>query len=69
MHEWAQMWPVKRFPVLVEGDRTLVEATCVIEYLTLQVPASQRDPRGSGSRLPSCEKSRFGHPGSLFGRG
>jgi glutathione S-transferase len=42
VHEWAQMWPVKRFPVLVEGDRTIVEATCVIEYLTLQVPASQR---------------------------
>lgn len=40
--EWAQMWPVKRFPVLVDGERTIMEATCIIEYLTLRMPAGER---------------------------
>lgn len=34
----AARWPIQRFPVLVEGDRTIVEATCIIEYLGLQHP-------------------------------
>lgn len=38
----AQLWPMKRFPVLVDGDRTVFEATCIIEYLGLQRPAAQR---------------------------
>lgn len=31
--EWAELWPVKRFPVLVDGERTVFEATAIIEYL------------------------------------
>src|SRR5690348_6366902 len=31
--EFAQRWPIQRFPILVEGARQVTEATCVIEYL------------------------------------
>jgi glutathione S-transferase len=31
--ELARLWPLKRFPVLVDGDRTILEATTVIEHL------------------------------------
>lgn len=36
--ELERLWPMKRFPVLVDGDRTLIEATCIIEYLGLRSP-------------------------------
>ena len=36
--ELAALWPMRRFPVLVDGDRTVIEATCVIEYLDLHHP-------------------------------
>lgn len=31
--ELATLWPVKRMPILVEGDRTILEASIIIEYL------------------------------------
>jgi glutathione S-transferase len=31
----ASLWPMKRIPVLVDGDRTVVEVTVIIEYLDL----------------------------------
>lgn len=34
--ELAALWPMKRFPVLVDGARTILEASCIIEYLQLQ---------------------------------
>ena len=33
--ELAVLWPMRRFPVLVDGGRTLLEATCIVEYLDL----------------------------------
>ena len=36
--ELTALWPMRRFPVLVDGDRTVIEATCVIEYLDLHYP-------------------------------
>ncbi|MEO7336660.1 MAG: glutathione S-transferase family protein [Caldimonas sp.] len=33
MQELARRWPVKRFPVLVDGERTILEATCIVEYV------------------------------------
>jgi len=36
--EWADRWPIKRFPLLVEGERTIAEATTIIEYLQLHHP-------------------------------
>ncbi len=39
---WAQLWPMKRFPVLVEGERTVLEASCIVEYLDLYHPGPVR---------------------------
>ena len=36
--ELGALWPMKRFPVLVEQERTVLEATCIIEYLDLHHP-------------------------------
>src|SRR5207245_3532006 len=38
----AELWPMKRFPVLVDGDRTIIEATCIIEYVGLRLPGPAR---------------------------
>ncbi len=38
----AAMWPMKRFPALVEGERVILEASCVIEYLQLHHPGPVR---------------------------
>jgi glutathione S-transferase len=35
-------WPLKRFPVLVDGERTVTEASCIIEYLDLYHPGPVR---------------------------
>ena len=36
--ELARLWPLKRFPVLVDGDRTLLESSTIIEYLQYRHP-------------------------------
>ena len=36
--DFEARWPVKRFPILVDGDRTIVEASIVIEYLGVHYP-------------------------------
>lgn len=36
--ELTALWPMRRFPVLVDGDRTVIEATSVIEYLDVHHP-------------------------------
>jgi len=41
-HRLAAMWPMKRFPVLVDGERVILEASCVIEYLQLHRPGPVR---------------------------
>jgi glutathione S-transferase len=46
MAEFAQLWPLQRFPLLVENDQTIVESSIIIEYLELHHP-------GSVSLLPS----------------
>lgn len=40
--ELAAMWPIQRFPVLRDGDRMVVEASCIIEYLQLHHPGAVR---------------------------
>ena len=51
MRELGALWPLRRFPVLVDGDRTIFEASCVIEYLDLRHPGEMRlvpeDPRAA----------------------
>ncbi len=36
--ELGALWPMRRFPLLVDGDRTVIEATTIIEYLDLHYP-------------------------------
>ncbi|MBV7486418.1 glutathione S-transferase family protein [Bordetella sp. BOR01] len=51
MQRLAQRWPMKRFPMLVDGDRTIIEASCIVEYLGLYHPGPVRlipeDPRAA----------------------
>ena len=36
--QFAQRWPLKRFPLLIDGERTFVEASIIIEYLGQHYP-------------------------------
>ena len=40
--ELAALWPLKRFPLLVEGDETILEATTIIEHLQIHHPGRVR---------------------------
>ena len=40
--ELEALWPLKRFPVLVDNDRTVMEASIIIEHLALHHPGSVR---------------------------
>ena len=40
--EWLQRWPLRKFPLLVDGDRSVAETSVIIEYLQLQYPGSVR---------------------------
>ncbi|HSI60911.1 MAG TPA: glutathione S-transferase family protein [Ideonella sp.] len=40
--ELAALWPMKRFPLLVDGERTVIEASCIIEYVGLRLPGPVR---------------------------
>jgi len=36
--EWLQRWPLRKFPLLVDGERSVVETSIIIEYLQLTHP-------------------------------
>lgn len=56
----AELWPMKRFPVLVDGDRTVIEATCIIEYLGLYHPGPVRMiPEDAKAALETRFMDRF----------
>ncbi len=38
MDELTALWPLKRFPILVDGGRTVMEATSIIEHLAVHHP-------------------------------
>ena len=40
--DWLQLWPLRRFPVLVDGDRHVIETSVIIEYLQLTRPGPVR---------------------------
>lgn len=40
--EWLRRWPLRRFPLLVDGERGIVETSVVIEYLQLAHPGAVR---------------------------
>lgn len=49
--EFASLWPLRRFPVLVDNGRTVTEASIIIEYLGLHHPGPvlllPADPRAA----------------------
>ncbi|WP_375754764.1 glutathione S-transferase family protein [Corallococcus exercitus] len=40
--EWLRRWPLRKFPLLVDGDRQVVETSIMIEYLQLAHPGQVR---------------------------
>jgi glutathione S-transferase len=42
MRELEAIWPLKRFPVLVDGKRSVIETSIIIEYLQWHHPAPQK---------------------------
>jgi glutathione S-transferase len=58
--EQAALWPLKRMPVLSEGDRTVVEASIIIEYLDLHHPGAVKlIPESPASALDVRMMDRF----------
>ncbi len=40
--DWLQRWPLRKFPLLVDGERNVVETSIIIEYLHLVHPGPVR---------------------------
>jgi glutathione S-transferase len=40
--EWLRRWPLRKFPLLVDGERNVVETSVIIEYLQLVHPGPVR---------------------------
>jgi glutathione S-transferase len=49
--QFGAMWPIQKFPILLDGERMVVEASIVIEYLALHHPGPVRllpaDPKAA----------------------
>jgi len=42
LREWQERWPMRQFPLLVDGERSIPEASIIIEHLTLNHPGPVR---------------------------
>jgi glutathione S-transferase len=40
--DWLRLWPMAKFPLLVDGERSVVETSLIIEYLQLAHPGPVR---------------------------
>jgi glutathione S-transferase len=40
--EWIRRWPLRKFPLLLDGERDIVESSIIIEYLQLTQPGPVR---------------------------
>src|SRR5690606_1421984 len=40
--ELTALWPMSKMPVLVDGERTVMEATVIVEYLQIHHPGAVR---------------------------
>ena len=49
--EWLRRWPLRKFPLLVDGERNVVETSIIVEYLHVVHPGPVRllpaDPMGA----------------------
>ena len=60
LQEFAALWPIRRFPVLVDGDRMVVEASIIIEHLALHHPGPVRLlPQDAGLAVDVRMMDRF----------
>lgn len=60
MAEFAALWPLQRFPILRDGQRTVLEASMVIEYLDLHYPGRSRMlPADGDAALEARTMDRF----------
>ena len=60
MRELTALWPMKRFPVLVDDSRVVIEASCIIEHLGLHHPGPVRlIPADADSALEVRMMDRF----------
>jgi glutathione S-transferase len=58
--EFSALWPLKRFPVLVDSGRTVLESTVIIEYLDLYYPgAAPMIPEDRRAALDARMLDRF----------
>ena len=58
--ELEALWPVRKMPALVDGDRTIVEASIIIEYLGQRYPGPVTlIPPGRDAALPVRMLDRF----------
>ncbi len=39
---FARLWPIQRFPILIDDGRTILEATSIIEHLQARHPSAVR---------------------------
>lgn len=42
MAELAALWPLRKMPVLVDGERRIMEASVIVEYLQIRYPGAVR---------------------------
>ena len=40
--DWLKRWPIRKFPLLLDGERAVVETSIIIEYLQLAHPGPVR---------------------------
>jgi glutathione S-transferase len=58
--EWLRRWPLQKFPLLVDGDRSVVETSIIIEHLQLRHPGRVRLlPSDPEAALPVRFLDRF----------
>ncbi|MFD1797749.1 glutathione S-transferase family protein [Paracoccus aurantiacus] len=58
--EWLRRWPLRKFPLLVDGDRQVVETSIIIEYLGLSHPGPvELLPQDPLAALPVRFMDRF----------
>lgn len=58
--QFAALWPLKRFPVLVDGGETIVESSIIIEHLELNHPGARPLlPQHPKQALPVRAMDRF----------